>query len=136
MAGASTTTVGTLTMLGNAFMVDGESGGGTYIANLLGSTSDRLAISGDLILGRGSFLKIDGTADGTTTYVLATFASHSDVFDTLTGLPANYTRVFSATDIELVPVPEPATWIGGSLALAALAFAHRRKLRPFLPRSA
>lgn len=30
---------------------------------------------------------------------------------------------------EVVPVPEPATWIGGALALAALGFTQRRRLR-------
>ena len=128
ITGGTTTTVGTLTMLDNVFMVDGESGGGTYIANLLGSTSDLLAITGNLTLGFGSFLTISGTADGTTTYVLATFASVSDVFDSITGLPANYKLVYNATDIELVPIPEPATWIGGVLALGAVALT-RKKLK-------
>jgi autotransporter-associated beta strand protein len=31
----------------------------------------------------------------------------------------------------LVPVPEPATWIGGALALGAIGFASRRRLRPY-----
>jgi hypothetical protein len=129
ITGATTTTVGTLTMLGNVFMVDGENGGGTYIANLSGSLSDLLAISGSLTLGTGSFLNINGSADGTTTYVLATFASHSDIFETVTGMPANYSLVYNSTDLELVPIPEPSTWIGAALALGAIGFVARRRLR-------
>ena len=128
ITGGTTTTVGTLTMLGNAFLVDGENGGGTYVANLSGSLSDLLAISGSLTLGRGSFLNIQGPADGTTTYVLATFASHSDIFETVTGMPANYSLVYNSTDLELVPIPEPSTWIGGVLALGAIGFVARRRL--------
>lgn len=123
ITGGTTTTVGTLTMLGNAFLVDGENGGGTYVANLSGSLSDLLAISGSLTLGKGSFLDIHGPADGSTTYVLATFASHSDIFETVTGMPANYSLVYNSTDLELVPIPEPSTWIGGALALGAIGLA-------------
>jgi PEP-CTERM motif len=34
-----------------------------------------------------------------------------------------------------VAVPEPGTWIGGSLALAALAFSQRRRLKRLIVNS-
>lgn len=128
ITGATTTTVGTLTFLGNVDLSTGE-GNGTYLANLSGSLSDLLAITGTLSLGQGSILDIDGVGDGITTYTLATFASRDDVFGTVMDIPGNYTLVYHDTDIQLVPIPEPSTWIGGALVLAALAFMQRRRFR-------
>lgn len=128
ITGGTTTTVGALTLTQDVNLATME-GSGTYLANLSGSTSDLLAITGELILGQGSILDIQGAADGVTTYTLATFASHDDVFATVMGLPGGYSLVYHDTDLQLVPIPEPATWIGGSLVLAALAFSQRRRLR-------
>jgi hypothetical protein len=130
ITGATITTVGTLTFLGNVDLSTGE-GNGTYLANLSGSMSDLLAITGILSLGEGSILDIEGVGDGITTYTLATFASREDVFATVMDVPANYMLVYHDMDIQLVPIPipEPATWIGGGLILAALAFSQRRRLR-------
>jgi hypothetical protein len=118
-------------MTQDLFMATGEGAGGIYLANLSGSTSDLLAITGSLTLGLGSALDIQGTADGITTYILATFASRMDVFETVSGVPANYTLVYNDMDIQLVPtpIPEPATWAGGVLALVVLVFIQRRRLR-------
>jgi hypothetical protein len=44
-------------------------------------------------------------------------------------IPLGYTLVYNPTDIELVPIPEPATWIGGALALGAMAFSRQRLRR-------
>jgi fibronectin-binding autotransporter adhesin len=130
ITGDTATTVGTLTLLNNVNLFTGEGAGGTYLANLSGSLSDLLAITGNLGLGTGTTLDIVGSADNTTTYILATFAAHSGTFDTVTGIPLGYTLVYNPTDLELVPtaIPEPATWIGGALALGAIsAFRLRRK---------
>lgn len=130
ITGETDTTVGTLTLLGSLNMASGEGpGGGTYVANLSSNTSDLLAITRSLTLGFGTTLDIEGTADGVTTYILATFASRSGTFQFENDIPANYTLVYHDTDIELVPIPEPATWLGGGVALAAIAWMSRRKLR-------
>jgi autotransporter-associated beta strand protein len=129
VTGATATTVGTLTLQGNANFATGEGAGGTYLANLSNSLSDLLAITGQLILGAGTTLDIQGAADGTTTYVLATFASHNDVFDMVMGVPSGYALVYNPTDLELVPIPEPATWLGAILAAGPVGFVSRRKLR-------
>lgn len=129
VTGATTTTVGTLTMLGNANFATGEGIGGTYLANLSGALSDLLAITGTITLGLDTTLNIVGTADGVTTYTLATFASHNGVFETVMGIPSGYALVYNPTDLELVPIPEPATWIGGALALGVIGLAARRRSR-------
>jgi autotransporter-associated beta strand protein len=135
ITGDTTTTVGTLTM--NSLTFGGEVGGGTYIANLSGATSDLLAIIQTLTIFSGTGLQIVGSADNIHTYVLATFASrvgfNGGEFDPtlVTGIPSGYSLVYNATDIELVPtaIPEPATWIGGALALCAMALTQRRRVR-------
>jgi hypothetical protein len=91
--------------------------------------SDLLAITGNFSLGQGSILDIQGTADGITTYTLATFGSRDDLFETVLGIPGGYSLVYHDMDIQLVPIPEPATWIGGALVLGALGFMQRRRLR-------
>lgn len=130
ITGATTTTVGSLTFLGNVDLSTGE-GTGTYLANLSGSMSDLLAITGTLSLGQGSILDIDGAGDGITTYTLATFASRDDVFGSVMDIPGGYTLVYHDMDIQLVPtaIPEPGTWAGATFALGAMAFAQRRRRR-------
>jgi hypothetical protein len=39
-------------------------------------------------------------------------------------------------DGEVVPVPEPSTWLGAALALGAIGFTQRRRLRDLLARRA
>ncbi|MEY2495807.1 MAG: hypothetical protein QOJ45_2299 [Verrucomicrobiota bacterium] len=131
ITGATTTTVGTLTLNNNLIMATNEGAGGTYLANLSGGTSDLLKIIGNLTLGFQTTLDIQGSANGTSTYVLATFASHAGQFQTTAGIPSGYTLVYNPTDIELVPtpIPEPATWIGGALALSAIGFIRLRRRR-------
>jgi hypothetical protein len=130
ITGGTATTVGTLTLLGNVNLSTGEGDGGTYLANLSGNLSDLLAISGNFVLGFDTTLNIVGSADGVTTYTLATFGSRDDFFDTVMGIPGGYDLVYSDTNIQLVPtpIPEPSTWIGGALALAALGWISRRRL--------
>ncbi|MEY2518606.1 MAG: fibronectin-binding autotransporter adhesin, partial [Verrucomicrobiota bacterium] len=130
ITGATDATVGTLTLNNNLIMATKEGAGGTYIANLSGSTSDLLKIIGTLTLGSQTTLSIQGATNGST-YILATFADRFGTtfqFDNSSSYPG-YTLVYNATDIELVPIPEPATWIGGALALGAIGFTQRRRLR-------
>jgi len=135
ITGGNTTTVGRLTLTQSLGISASEGGGGTYLANLSGDTSDLLAIGGNLQIGSGTTLDIHGTADGTTTYILATFAGGglSGTFEFVTGLPADYALVYTSSDIELVPtaIPEPATWLAAALALGAIGFAQRRRLRSY-----
>ena len=134
ITGATDTTVGTLTLLGNVNLATHE-GSGTYLANLSGNMSDLLAITGTLHLGDGSILNIQGIGDGVTTYTLATFSGRTSdpgemaFFETVSGIPMGYNLVYHDMDIQLVPIPEPATWIGGALLVGALLFTQRRRFR-------
>jgi hypothetical protein len=131
VTGGTASTVGKLTLSGDLYLATGE-GAGTYLANLSGSMSDLLAITGTLFLDGTSSLNIVGGADGHTTYTLATFGSLDGMFDPMQvmGIPSGYSLLYNPTDIELVPtaIPEPATWIGGAAAAAAaLALRMRRR---------
>ena len=54
---------------------------------------------------------------------------HGDVFSIdYSGGPSNYDIVLTTQSVVTV-VPEPSTWIGGALAVAALAYTQRRKLK-------
>ncbi len=135
ITGATNGTVGTLT-LGSTLAFSGSSGNlAKYFVDLSGATSDKLAITSSLNLS-GAFdaISFSGTANGTTTYVLATYASHTGTFDTVTNLPSGYQLVYGATALDLVPVPEPSTWIAGALALASLVFTQRRRILHFRKR--
>jgi autotransporter-associated beta strand protein len=127
-----TTGTGTLTLNQSLFMST-EGQGATYLANINGATSDLLLIGQTMVLGLGTTLDIEGAADGMTTYTLAMFASRSGEFETVMNIPTGYSLVYNSTDIELVPVaiPEPSTWFGAALALSAVAFAMRRRLRSY-----
>ena len=84
----------------------------------------------------GSTLSIQGTGNGTTTYILATFASRNGEFEDVFGVPANYILEYNATDIRLVAVPEPAAWAGAALALGAIAVSKCRRVRALFARKA
>ena len=127
ITGGTNTTVGQLTLTQSLTITATEGGGGTYLANLDGATSDLLSITGTLNIGGGTTLEIQGTADGTTTYTLATYLSQTGMFDTVLGLPPGYSLVYLPNELDLVPIPEPATWIGGVSALGAIALAMRRR---------
>ena len=130
ITGGTATTVGTLTLSSNLTINGfGEGLSPAYLVNLDGATSDKLAIGGTLSLPGFTELIFNGSADGTTTYVLATFTSlvNNDHFDFVQNMPSGYSLIYNPTDVELVPVPEPATWIGAALAAGVLLVVRRRK---------
>jgi fibronectin-binding autotransporter adhesin len=124
-----TFTIGSVTMQRNLAFNPGEASA-AYLANLSGTTSDLLNISGTLSIVGNSHLHFVGAADGITTYTLATYASETGHF-IVDNLPAGYSLLYLPTELDLVPtaIPEPATWLGGALALAALTFVARKRAR-------
>lgn len=129
-------TIGVLTLNSNLIFSFTSGTIGAYLVDLSGAASDLLELGGVLNLN-GSFdqLTLSGTPDGTSSYTLATYSSVSGVFD-LVNVPANYQLIYGGTDLILAPIPEPSTWIGGALVLAAIAFQQRRRLRELLARRA
>jgi hypothetical protein len=122
--------IGTLTLNQNVSFNGGESTS-TYLANIIGNVSDTLAIMGNLNISGSSHLDLVGTPDGFTVYTLATYLGRSGQFSFVDNMPANYSLVYGDNDLLLVPtaIPEPATWMGGALALGTIALVSRRKLR-------
>jgi autotransporter-associated beta strand protein len=78
-----------------------------------------------------------------STYTLLSGSSLSGTFagitdgQTVTFSGYSFTADYTPTGFDLlVPVPEPSTWIGAALALAAVGFTQRRKLRGLIARRA
>ena len=127
--------IGTLTLSGavtSATFV-GATGSGnlaTYLVDIIGSLSDRLILSGALDLSNAfDQISFNGAANGTSTYVLASYTGVVGTFDTVTNLPSGYTLSYGATELDLVPVPEPSTWIAGALAGGVVGWSVARKKR-------
>jgi hypothetical protein len=128
ITGGTKGSVGALTLT-NALTING-----TYAADVLSGTgSDTLNLTGTgaagvLTLGSSSVLTVSGTVNNSSTYDLANYASENGTFATTT-LPSGYSLVYGATELELVPVPEPATVLGGLLMVGTLGWRQRRSLR-------
>jgi hypothetical protein len=122
-----TFTIGTVTMQRSLTFNPGEASA-AYLANLSGAVSDLLNISGTLSIIGNSHLHFIGAPDGTTTYTLATYTHETGNF-LVDNLPAGYSLVYLPTELDLIPtpIPEPATWLGGALALGAIGFVARRR---------
>jgi hypothetical protein len=100
---------------------------GTYAAELSGTTSDRLAISGPLTLLAGSTLVLAGTPTAGTVYTLASYTQVNGTFTTVTGLPPGYTLAYNPTSLQLVP--EPALILALCAAGAGVVGWRRRESR-------
>ena len=129
ITGAGMGTVGALTLQSTVILT-----GGTYAVDISGATSDKLTITGALTLTNANI-----TFNGTPTapsYVLATFASESGTF---TGNPPSgyiYQLNGTGTELDLVAVPEPATWLGGCLLLGLTGMSQRRRINGWFKHAA
>jgi autotransporter-associated beta strand protein len=124
---ATTGAVGTLTLAANTLTI-----AGTFLVDINGATADRLTLSGNLNLGSATDA-ISFTTLAAPTEPLYTLISYtgtlSGTFDSTSGLPAGYVIQYNSGEIDLVatPIPEPSTWIGAALALAAIGFRQRKR---------
>ncbi|MEY2565379.1 MAG: fibronectin-binding autotransporter adhesin [Verrucomicrobiota bacterium] len=124
ITGGTNGTVGALSLSSNVTF----SGTAGYNVDISGGTSDKLIIGGALNLNSTTDqITFNGAADGTTSYVLATYGSVTGTFNTVNNLPSNYILFYGTNELDLIAVPEPSTWIGGALALGALGFSQRRR---------
>jgi hypothetical protein len=57
---------------------------------------------------------------------------YSDTGSTLLG-PAGEIGFGLPGEVELMPVPEPSTWVAGGLLLGLLGYRERRRIRKALP---
>lgn len=143
-ASVGTLRTGALTLTGsNTFHVDAS---GTLTSNW-----DQLIVTGGVTLGTTSVLDLTIASGlsftGGTQYVLIS----NDLADAISGTFSNAangsTVVFNGylftvnyaggdgNDFTLTAVPEPSTWIAGALALTALAFSQRRRLKRLIVNS-
>jgi autotransporter-associated beta strand protein len=134
ITGGTNGSIGTLTLNSNLTFSATSGTPGTFLIDLSGVASDVLALGGVLNLS-GFFdqLALAGTPDGSSSYTLATYSSVSGTFD-VDNIPMNYHLIYGTNDLILAPIPEPSTWIGAALALAAIGFTQRRRLRGLVPR--
>jgi autotransporter-associated beta strand protein len=139
ITGANVGGVGTLKLDNNLAFTGASGNVATYLVDLSGMTSDKITVGGALDLS-GSFdrLLFSGSTDGTSSYVLATYASRSGIFDTVTSLPMDYTLLYKTNELDLVPlssVPETGTAMAGALALVSLFVMQRRRIARLLKHS-
>lgn len=94
--------------------------------------SDLLAIAGGYIdlTSSTDTLNLNSLAGGFdgSSYTIATFNQNlgSGVFNTVTGLPANYVVAYLPTAIMIVPVPEPTIWALAVQGTILLCWGARR----------
>ena len=131
ITGGTLGTIGTLTLMNTVTLSGVSSSLATFVVDLLGATSDKLIIGGALNLSSlFDSISFSGSANGTSTYTLATFASVTGIFNAVANLPSGYGLIYNATSLQLAPltsVPEPGTWATGALALLAVGYAQRRR---------
>ncbi len=107
----------------SVFLVDIGPAGASDLLSIAEGYIDLTASSDTLALN-----SLAGGFDGGA-YTIASFTQNlgGGIFNTITGLPANYVVSYTPTAIMLLPVPEPATWGLGAQALAMLVWWKYRK---------
>ena len=91
--------------------------------------------SGNVLTGNGTDQLYFGTnATGLAPTQLLQISFYSDSGSTFLGV-GSWATDLDGEVVPLAPVPEPSTWIGAALALGAIAFARRRKLRRLMARA-
>jgi fibronectin-binding autotransporter adhesin len=122
--------IGTLSLIAPVTLTSNA----VYLAQVGGSISDDLAVTGALTLSSGSTLTVTGTTNGST-YTLASYTSLVGTFTNLT-LPSGYLINYgtgSNSVITIAPVPEPGfVLLACGTAIGGLMW---RKRRPTLAKS-
>jgi len=108
----------------------------------VGANYDQLNVKGTVVITDSNLIvTVGGVLTIGETFIIVNNDKTDAVMGTFTGLPTSGSTftsggyIFSidyaggtGNDIVLTVVPEPATWIGGALALAALGCAQRRRI--------
>ncbi len=126
-ATASGAGMGALTLTANSTI---DFGSGSSILHFAGLGAHTPTVGPDLSIINWSGLVSGGGTDqllftGSAMNFSATYDQSDVSFNGLSG----YNLVQFTGFYEVTPVPEPSTWIGGTLALAAVGFTQRRRLR-------
>ena len=126
----NTAGIGALTLLSNSIIDLANGASVIAFANSSGQTwTGTLSVynwSGNPIYGNGNDQVYFGNGiTGLNPAQLAEIRFYSDAGTTFLGIGSWGIDL----DGEVVPLPEPATWIGGALALGAIGFTRRRRRR-------
>jgi autotransporter-associated beta strand protein len=124
----STAGLGALSLQSNSTFDFGTSGVGTFVFGTFTSNTNTLNILN--WTSNASILAGNSGVDGMDDRLIFSGAPTDISFITFNGAPA----AFIPLDVgfyEVVPaaIPEPSTWIGAALALGAIGFTQRRRLR-------
>ncbi len=134
ITGGTIGSVGALTLASTATFSGASTKLASLSVDLLGSTSDLLAISGTLDLTSAyDQIVFSGATNGTASYAIATYGSVVGTFSNMPNLPAGYHLVYGLNELDLVSlaaVPEPSTGVIGVLGLLAIGWTQRRRFRP------
>jgi MYXO-CTERM domain-containing protein len=123
--------------------------GSNFLVDINGTTPgtgyDQLNVTGTVMLnGSNLVVTVGGTLNIGDTFTII----NNNGMDAVVGMFAQGTTVSSGGNIFTIDyaggtgndvvltttaTPEPSTWIGGALAVAALAFTQRRRLRKLIP---
>ena len=128
--------IGALTLSSNSMIDLGNGASVLAFANSnaqsWAGTLSILNWSGTLLIGGGVDSIYFGTnTSGLTETQLSQVSFYSDSGTTFLGIAG----FASSMNGELVPVPEPGTWLAGLLALGAIGFSRRRQIRKLLIQS-
>jgi fibronectin-binding autotransporter adhesin len=127
--GMSTVGLGSLTLQSNSTLNFGTLGVGTLTFAGFNPGTFTLTISN--WTSSASLASLTSGTDGTDDrLIFAGITPPNTTFITFDGTAAAFIPLDTGF-WEVVPVPEPSTWIGAALALGAVVFAQRRRLRGY-----
>jgi hypothetical protein len=138
--GANSTSAGTLT---TGALTLSSTNANTFHIDAFGTATtdwDKLTSTGAIVLGNAASTLQVSIAAGLNflpnqTYVLLNGTSLSNTFN---GIADNqlvtfdgyqFTADYTATGFDLIAVPEPSTWLAAALALGAIGFSQRKRVR-------
>jgi PEP-CTERM motif len=130
ITGGTNGAIGTLTLTVPALNFGS---GSIFQVDIGGTAADRLTLLGTGTLGAFNittgatinFTQLSGLT--ANSYTLATYGSWNGTEFLEPNVPNGYDLIYGTNSLTLVAIPEPSTWIGAGLALAALGFTQRRR---------
>jgi type VI secretion system secreted protein VgrG len=128
---AVTPGIGSLTLLSSSTI---DMGNGASVLSFANSSAQAWTGSLTVLNWSGTPFASGGTdqlffgtdSSGLTDTQLAQIAFYSDSGDTFLGSAG-----YAGENGEISPIPEPATWLAGTLVFGAVAFSQRRQMRSF-----
>jgi fibronectin-binding autotransporter adhesin len=132
LTGISTAGLGALSLMGPGTINFGTDGIGTLVFGTLTSNNNTLTITNWTSVNANFLTQTSGIDGSDDRLIFSGVPNPTDLaFVNFDGRAATFVLLDTGF-YEVVPVPEPSTWIGAALALAAIGWTQRRKLRSVL----